>query len=155
MTAKWFLLTVLFFLAGGFIGIINKAFGLSVVSGEVNAMMLTASVTSAIILFAAAFVVHGVKKEKIPHMTALSWRYVLICGVMSCVYQRLNVSLAAIIPGVVFFPVANGSMVILSTVLGRAVFKEKLKVVQLFGIFIGLLAIVTIGLSERILSLFT
>lgn len=153
LTKKWFLLTLMFFVAGGFIGITNKAFSLSSVSGEVNAMMLTASVVSAVLFTASAFLLNGARGFDKPRIHKGTWQYVLVCGVLSCVYQRLNVSLAGLIPSVVFFPVANGSMVILSVIAGKIVFKEKLKPIQLLGVMLGLLAIITIGLSENIISL--
>lgn len=154
LTAKWFLYAFLFFLAGGFVGILYKCFGLSRVKDEVNALMLVASVVSAVLFFAAGCKISTVSVAKKAAVRRDMLLFSLLCGIASCVYQRLNLSLSAIIPSVIFFPVCNGSMVILSTVLGRVIFKEALKPVQIAGIFTGLFSIILIGCSSLFLKLF-
>ena len=61
--------------------------------------------------------------------------------------------LAKEILSVIFFPVSNGSMVLLSTVMGKVLFRENLKPMQIFGIIIGLIAIIMTGCSSLIYSL--
>jgi len=72
----------------------------------------------------------------------------LLCGIAGCIYIRLNVSLSKVIPGAIFFPVSNGGMVILSTIMGKILFGEKLKPIQMFGILIGLIAIIINGCGD-------
>lgn len=79
--------------------------------------------------------------------------YVLLSGITGCIYIRLNVSLSGIIPSAIFFPVANGGIVILTTLAGAVIFKERLKAVQLLGVAIGLAAIVIIGSGEFLWNL--
>ena len=147
LTARWFLMAFLFFVAGGAVGIFYRVFGLSAFSGETDGVMMTASIVSAVLFAATAFILNCAKKEPAPSVKKGALFYVVFCGIMSVVYQRLNLSLSGVIPGVIFFPVSNGSMVILSAVSGRIFFGEKLKKVQLFGIILGLIAIVTVGLG--------
>ena len=153
LTVKWFAYAFAFFVAGGFLGIINKMFGKSDASAEVNAMMLTASVVSAVLFVIIGFLFNKVTGKPMPVIKRGAWIYILVCGVASCLYQRLNVMLAKEILSVIFFPVSNGSMVLLSTVMGRIIFKERLRSVQIFGIIIGLIAIIMTGCSSLIYSL--
>lgn len=153
LTLKWFAYAFAFFIAGGFLGIINKMFGKSDVSTEVNAMMLTASVVTAVLFAVVGFLFNKVTGKPTPTIQKGAWIYVIICGIASCLYQRLNVMLAKEILSVIFFPVSNGSMVLLSTVMGRIIFKERLRPMQIFGIFVGLIAIIMTGCSSLFYSL--
>lgn len=153
LSLKWFLLTMLFLIAGGFVGIIYKCFGASDASGEIDAMMIIASVVSAVLFVIMAFLANLFSKSGMPKLNKRAWKYVLICGVISCIYQRLNIALSAVIPSAIFFPVSNGSVVILSAICGKLFFKEKLKLIQVVGILLGLASIMVIGLSDVLMSL--
>ncbi|MBR6719716.1 MAG: hypothetical protein IKL74_02265 [Clostridia bacterium] len=154
LTAKWFVYSFLFFLAGGAVGIIYKVFAASDAAGEYNGMMLTASIVSAILFFVFGIFVNLFSRKKLPKIRKSAFLYIVLCGTVSCVYIRLNLSLSAVIPSAVFFPVSNGAMVILSTITGKLFFSEKLNKVQITGILIGLIAIVITGCSGLLMMLF-
>lgn len=153
LTAKWFAYAFAFFIAGGFLGIINKMFGKSDASAEVNAMMLTASIVSAALFAIVAILFNIAAGKPMPQIKRGAWIYIFICGIASCLYQRLNVLLVREIFSVIFFPVSNGSMVLLSTLMGRIIFKERLRPMQVFGIIIGLIAIIMTGCSSLIYNM--
>ena len=144
----WFLYCIAFFFAGGLIGIFYKVFGKSNAAGEVNGMMLTASVVSCILFFAAGMLRNKAAKLPMPSIKKEALFYVLLSGLTGCVYIRLNVSLSALIPSAIFFPVSNGGIVILTTAAGTCLFKEKLNKLQLLGILVGLIAIAVTGCGE-------
>ncbi|MBR2352987.1 MAG: hypothetical protein IKA76_00600 [Clostridia bacterium] len=148
LTAKWFLYCFGFFVAGGLIGILYKIFGKSDAASEVNGMMLTASVVSAVCFFLFGVIVNRVKGQGSPKIRRGSLLFILLCGITGCIYIRLNVSLSALIPSAVFFPVANGGIVVATTVAGALWFKEKLNRTQLLGILFGLLGIIITGCGE-------
>ena len=148
LTAKWFIYCVAFFFAGGFIGIFYKIFGKSAAASEVNGMMLTASVVSCVLFFIVGMIVNKAAKMPMPTIKKESLIYILLSGITGCVYIRLNVSLSAIIPSPIFFPVANGGIVIITTMAGALMFKEKLNKIQLWGVIVGLFAIVVTGCGE-------
>ncbi len=154
LTGKWFIYSFFFFLAGGAVGIIYKVFAKSDAAGEYNGMMLTASVVSAILFFITGFLVNAFSKNPVPRIRKSAYLYILLCGIVSCVYIRLNLSLSAVIPSAVFFPVSNGAMVILSTITGKMFFSEKLNKTQITGILIGLIAIVITGCSDLLMMMF-
>lgn len=154
LTAKWFVYAFLFFIAGGLVGILYKFLGASGVSNEVNAVMLIASIVSAVLFFILGLIINSYQKEPCPKIHKGTWKYILLVGIFSCIYQRLNLSLSAVIPAPVFFPVSNGAMVLLSVASGRFFFGERLKRSQLTGIFLGLISIILIGISDVICGLF-
>lgn len=150
LTKKWMLYCLAFFLAGGFVGVLYKLFGKSSASGEHEIMLLTASIVSTML-----FLIFGIIRAKksggsaVPNKQVLI--FILLSGIASCSYIRLNLTLSNIIPSVIFFPVSNGGMVILSTVAGRLLFKERLTAVQLLGIAIGCIAVVITGCGDYLL----
>ena len=145
---KWFLYCLAFFGAGSLIGVFQKVFGKSQAVSEVNGMMLTASIVSCLLFFALGVIVNKVKGAKAPSIKRPALIYILLSGITGCGYIRLNMSLAAIIPSALFFPVANGGIVIITTLAGAFIFKEKLNKTQLLGILLGLVAIVIVGCGE-------
>jgi len=153
LTVKWFVYAFLFFLAGGFVGIFYKVFGKSSAAAEVNGMMLTAAVVSMVMFGLFGVVINKGTGKPMPKIRKSALIYILLAGATSCIYIRLNVSLSAVIPSAVFFPVSNGSTVILSTIAGKFLFGEKLKPIQTIGIIIGFAAIVITGCGQAIFEL--
>ncbi len=148
----WYIYCLLFLLAGGGVGILYKLFGEK--SADVNEMMLTASFVSSLLFALLAYTVNGARKQRRPHVPAAAFRYVLLCGVTSCLYIRLNISLTPKIPSAIFFPVSNGAIVMLSVLVGSLLFHEKLRPAQKLGFVIGLLAIILNGCGDALISLF-
>ena len=153
LTVKWFVYAFLFFLAGGFVGIFYKVFGKSAAATEVNGMILTAAAVSLVLFVLCGLVINGVSGKPMPKVRKSALIYILLAGATSCIYIRLNVSLSNLIPSAVFFPVSNGSTVILSTLAGKLLFGEKLKPIQTMGILIGFIAIVITGCGQTIYDL--
>lgn len=148
LTKRWFIYVFCFFIAGCCLGVVNKVFGMSDVSGEVNAMMLTASLVTAVVFAVTGIVINKVSGKEMPKVRGEGWIFVLLCGVLSCLYQRINVMLPKEIISVIFFPINNGAGVILTTVMAKILFKEKLLKMQVVGILLGLLGIIMIGCSS-------
>ncbi len=153
LTARWFIYCIAFFFAGGFIGMFYKVFGKSSAANEVNGMMLTASVVSCVLFFAVGLIVNKAAKKPLPKIKKEALIYILLSGITGCVYIRLNVSLSAVIPSAIFFPVANGGIVIITTAAGALIFKEKLNKIQIAGVIVGVLAIVITGCGEFLWNL--
>jgi len=153
LSGKWFFYCFSLFFAGGLVGIFYKVFGKSAAANEVNAMMLSASVTSCALFFLAGLLISRTKGEPTPAIARGALPYVLLSGVAGCIYIRMNVSLSAIIPSAVFFPVFNGALVMISTAAGGMVFGEKLTRIQLAGIILGLIAIVINGCGDVLLAM--
>jgi len=137
----WMRWCVLFFFASASTGIIFKLHQSSDSRNEVGAMMLCAAVTSAVI-FAAAAVIAG-KKSGIgmPHIPMRAILFALACGIVSCGYNRLNITLSSALPSIVFFPVFNGAVILGASLLAAVVFREMLTRRQLAGMGIGIAAL--------------
>ena len=145
ITLRWFIFVFCLFLCGGGVGVVYRVFGKSDVKHNATTMLLFAAVISAVMLFVLGNITNMAKKQTHPSLSKTPLKYALICGITGCVYIRMNISLSAVIPSVIFFPVSNGATVILSSVIGWILFKERLTKSQIWGIILGLAAIVCIG----------
>ena len=148
ISPKWMLWCFLMFLAGGGMGIFYRIFGGSSVSHNMNSMMFFAAVLSSLMLAAMALITNKATANPRPKVCGTAVKYMLVNGVTSCIYIRLNLSLANLLPGTLFFPVSNGAILILSTLTGIVFFNEKPSRRQLVGILTGLAAIAFIGIVQ-------
>ena len=147
LTGKWLFNCTCFFLAGGAVGILYKIFGASPVKDNADAMLCTAAIVG-FLLFLISNIIFSAKNKCNIKPCKRTVVYMILSGIASCIYIRLNISLSAIIPSVVFFPVSNGGMVILSALCGKLVYGEKLNRRQSAGIILGCVAILIIGCAQ-------
>lgn len=145
-TRRWPLYAVLFLVCSAGIGITFKAFSKSSLS-DASDMMLTASVVmlaayAVFCLFSGGFKADASTK----HEKRTFVIYALVSGLLSCLYNRLNVYLSGALDGVIFFPSFNGGVIMLSTALGVVLLHERLKPRQLIGIALGIIGICMIGI---------
>lgn len=148
-TKKWAVLSALFLVLGAGVGITFKAFSKSGGAAHTADMMIAAAFVM-LISYAAICLLTGAFASKLNLYTKKEKRsfviLALVSGMLSCLYNRLNIYLSGALEGVVFFPCFNGGVVVLSTVFGMIVFKEKLSVKQLLGLLLGVSGICIIGI---------
>lgn len=140
---SWIFCCVLFFIFAGAVGLIFKFF--SKTGENINNMMFFSSLMMIVLLFPLSFL--GKEKNKIQFTHTFIIKLV-ICGIISCLYNRINIYLSGAMDSIIFFPSFNGSVIILSTLFGVMLFKEKLKAKQIFGITLGLISILSIGIFK-------
>ncbi|MEE1050206.1 MAG: GRP family sugar transporter [Clostridia bacterium] len=144
-TRGWIICCVLFFVFAAAVGVIFKAY--SKTGENINNMMLFASILMTIFLAISSAAV----RDKTKSHTKVEKAYIsklILCGIISCFYNRINIYLSGAMDSVVFFPSFNGGTIILSAVVGIFAFKEKLKKKQLFGIVMGIASILIIGIMK-------
>lgn len=127
-----------FFICSAATGIIFKLHQRSASAEKVDEMLMISAVTAASVFALTAVIVPGKSKPGLPKSAI---PYVILCGIFACAYNRLNVTLAGALPGVVFFPIFNGAVIILSMLAGLIFFGERLKASQLSGMAIGFVAL--------------
>lgn len=127
-----------FFVCSAATGIIFKMQQRSSSASNVDEMLMIAALTASLTFLITSFLIG---KDRKPHVPRSAIPYVITCGVCACLYNRLNVTLSGALPGVVFFPTFNGSVIILSTLAGVFLFREKLVRSQWIGMLIGVCAL--------------
>lgn len=143
--AAWIFCCVLFFIFAGAVGIIFKFF--SKTGENINNMMFFSSLIMIALLFPLSLLgkEKGQTKSRYTHTFIIK---LVICGIISCLYNRINIYLSGAMDSIIFFPSFNGSVIILSTLFGVILFKEKLKAKQIIGITLGLISILSIGIFK-------
>lgn len=139
---KWKYYAVAFFLLAAGVGILFKAYGKSSSGDDTGDMMLISAAVMAV--FYLCTVAVG-KDHTLPFSGKKFFLYALGAGVLSCLYNRLNITLSAALDAVVFFPAFNGGVVVASGLLSCLIYKERFSKRQIAGFILGVLAICMIG----------
>lgn len=127
-------------LTSGIIGIIQKIIPKTGADIPISQYLILAFITMLIISVIGLFITDkgSDKHKKSPDFIGLSF----LMGICVAFANSINIKLAGSMPGVIFFTCLNGGTIILSAILSRILFKEKLNNLQKIGIFIGITSIV-------------
>jgi drug/metabolite transporter (DMT)-like permease len=153
-TLKWKILCAIFFVFAGLVGIIFR-FHQIADKDHTNEMMIMASAFATVMLL----IMYGVskiiekaknsraeiieKKEKPSGKTVwIIIAFAVVSGIVSCVYNRCNIYLSGAMPTILFSPIFNGALILVSFVAGLVLFKEKATVPKIIGFVLGIIAII-------------
>lgn len=142
MSKAWYIWCFLFFIFSGATGIIFKLHQSSSARGEVNQMMLASSVVSAVLFLSTSIFIQFKTDKTFPKIKSPAPLFVILCGIVSCGYNRLNISLSGMLPSIVFFPTFNGSVILFASLAAALIFREKITKRQIIGISIGTIALI-------------
>ena len=138
---KWIFCCVLAFLAIGVDGVIQKIHQKSQFRFEVSGFLFVA------FAFAVLFNLISNKgidtKQKLPRSIVL---FALICGGCTFAMNFINLKLVGMLPSQLFFPVVNGSAIVLSTIMSVLIFKEDLTKRRTIGLIGGIASLIAICL---------
>jgi drug/metabolite transporter (DMT)-like permease len=148
---KWLFLCVIAFVATGGIGVMQKIHQSSSYKDELNAFLIVAFISSAVICaIFATLIKRGEKryvdeKEKGKNSKKQGWLLLLIMvvsGVCIAVNNKFNLYLSGVMDSAVFFPIVNGGGLVLATLSAVILFKEKLSTKQWIGVILGITSVV-------------
>lgn len=154
ISLKWKMYCLFFFIFSSATGIIFR-FHQHIDAAHTDEMMIFSSLIVMLLLsvvFLASYR-HKVQVAEVESENTLSKTknrmgvliFILLCGIMSCVYNRLNIYLTGVMLSNLFFPVFNGGVVILASLTGIILFKEKPTTIQVFGMILGVFAIMLVS----------
>lgn len=138
---RWFLFTVISFLLTGAIGVLQKVHQASIHKDELYGFLFAAFVCSA--LFS---LIKTAGKKGFSALTARPLIYAILSGVCVFAMNAINLKLSGVLPSQLFFPLINGSTIVLTSLAAVVVFKEKLTTRQTAGLIGGIAALVAICL---------
>lgn len=143
----WKYFVVFFFLFAASVGIIFKAFGKSGNLAYCGDMMLFSAIIMTFTSFIISLFVRGTSSENQEKSDKRKFLlFALGSGILSCLYNRLNILLAGNIDSIIFFPAFNGGVTLLSILLSVFFLKEKLLLPQKIGLITGIISICIIGI---------
>ena len=67
-----------------------------------------------------------------------------VCGLCTFCMNFINLKLSGLLPSQLFFPLVNGSSIVLSSLMAVLLFKEKLNKKQLIGLVGGIASLILI-----------
>ena len=143
----WFLFCIIALLTCAGIGLLQKVHQTSEYKNELMGFLIIAFLTSSIISLGGYFVLkkqeNAIAKEKTTKEWILNFIFALIvCGVGVAGNNAINLYLSGVIDTAIFFPIANGVPLLCSLLVSFVLFKERLKKKQLWGLLVGIVAIV-------------
>ena len=137
----WLIYCLLAFVFQGGIGVLQKIHQSSLYKNETGLFLLTA--------FICSLIYSCIRTKKSFSELNFSKKHLcfaLLCGICTFGMNYLNLKLSGILPSQLFFPIINGSAIILSSVASVLIFKEKLSKKQLIGLCGGMISLVAICL---------
>ena len=137
----WLLCCIASFFAQGSVGVFQKIHQMSAHKAELNGLLFVAFVFS--ILY-SRFNMKG-RVKAVPYTKNLVF-FAVICGLCTYWMNYYNLKLSGMMPSQIFFPLINGSSIVLSSLMSLVFFKEKLTKLQLVGLFGGICSLIAICL---------
>lgn len=136
---KWFVFSLLAFLFIGAIGVVQKIHQSSAYKDESAGFLLVA------FIFALIFgLVRNKGKMEKSVLNGKIFAIGIMCGVCTFAMNYINLKLSGILPSQLFFPLVNGSVIVLSSFVSVLFFKEKLSKKQIVGFIGGTLSLIAI-----------
>ncbi len=134
---KWLFFCVPAFLFQGSIGVLQKIHQFSAYKGELNGFLFVA--------FVCSLIYSRIRAQK--SYRELSFRkkqiiFAIMCGVCTYIMNFLNLRLSGLLPSQLFFPLVNGSAIVLSSVMSVLLFKEHLSKKQTLGLIGGITTLI-------------
>ena len=136
---RWFLYCSIAFVLMGSIGVLQKIHQTSIHKNELNAFLFVS--------FICSFIFSKIRikeKSKNSELNKKSIALAIVCGFCTYSMNFLNLKLSGMLPSQLFFPLINGSAIILSSFMSVIIFKEKLSKKQLIGLCGGILSLIAI-----------
>ncbi len=139
---KWMIWCAIFFLSSGAGGVTLKLVQFSAARDAVSQVMLVGSLFCFAVYALCAQVISRRGEGRAPAIPRWALLTMLLCGLVSFAYQRLNLTLSGLLPATVMFPVFNGSVILLVAVLGAILFRERMEKKQYLGLLLGIPALI-------------
>lgn len=146
MSVKWLLLTFGGFVMWGLVGVCQQIHQSSRYAGEINAFLFFTFIMMAVLLWLFFLVSKKRGAEQNYIVKSKDSIYVLLSGVANGAINLINLFLAGVMPGIIFFPIVSGGVIILSGLAAIIVFKEWLDKKQVAAVIAGILSVILLGI---------
>lgn len=148
MSVKWLFAVAGSFLGMGLLGVCQTVHQTSSYAFEINGFLFW-TFSFAFIFFYILYVLSSFRNKQKSEKKAYKpkdWASMIITGVFLGAINLINLYLSGKLPSVIFFPIVNGGVIILSGLASILIFKEKLPKKKIAGLIIGIIATCLIGI---------
>ena len=145
MTWEWKIYCVFYLVFSAMVSVVMKLSSRDITDAHRNDMMLLSAILISVSLLIVSFFC-GLKDKSPSEIGKNNLWMIPVSGFLSCIFNRLNLTLLGDIPGIIFYPVFSGGVIIVSTLLSVIFLKEHLSKKQIGGIFLGVIAISLFGI---------
>lgn len=153
ISAKTFVMLFINFLANGLVMVVQKYFALKVQGANTPLFsFLTFILCGLFMAICFLFTVCKKKATEIPQeeRKPVLNKKLVICGVLLALALFLiNIIITEMgktVPSIIIFPVSSAISIIIATLVGYFIFKEKLSVKKIIGLLVGISSIIVIGI---------
>lgn len=145
LNLKWLAAALCSFVSWGLVGVCQQLHQNSAHAAELGGFLLWTFLFSGI-LFGILFLF--TKKDGRPKgsFSLFSIILILLTGAAIGIINEINLYLSGAMPGIIFFPIVNGGVIILTTLCAVFLFREKLPKLQLIGLIAGIIAVLCLGI---------
>ncbi|MBQ6829809.1 MAG: EamA family transporter [Clostridia bacterium] len=138
---KWLLYCLISFVFLGLVGVLQKVHQTSAHKAETGGFLFVSFVCSMVF---SLIRVGGAIKEM--HFDKKVLLIGVVCGVCTYAMNDINLKLSGVLPTQLFFPLINGSAIVLSSLVSVAMYREQLDKRQWIGLVGGILSLIGICL---------
>ncbi len=147
ITKKWFFFAFSSFVLFGLVGVCQVVHQSSPYADEMTGLLFWTFVFMSVFLLILYFIMpnkdnaeNGYKIISKPSLI------VLLIGVVVAAVNIINLYLSGHMESIIFFPIVNGGVIILSGLAAITIFKEKLDTKKLLGLIIGLISTILLSI---------
>lgn len=140
ITGKWLFFSLTSLVMWGCVGICQQIHQSSQYKDEILGFLFWAFVIMTAIFL--SFFLLSKKEDSSYKLISKSSIYILFAGLGTGAINLINLYLSVAMKGIIFFPIVNGGVIILSGLVAILIFKEKLDRNQATGIIAGTVAVV-------------
>lgn len=146
--AKWLVLSISAMLGNGALMTLGKAHQKALPGKDVGEFLIVAFATASLVSILLTAYRIRIVKERITQTNKVPYLFLVLgAGLTTAFGNMMALSLTGKVPAVILFPLMNGGIVFLSSILSVMLYKEKMTSRSVAGLILGLLALVLICLG--------
>ncbi len=139
---KWLIFAIIAVLANGGLGITQKVFGYTQYKSFNKAFVACAYIVAAVLTAIVYLVLYVSRTRKTGKLNWMTLVVTALIGVILAVFQMVNTYAIATIDGTFLFPAYSGCTLICSTLVGVALFKDRITRRQVISLVLSIAATV-------------
>ena len=140
---KWIMFVLLSFFGNGMCTVVQKMQQVASDGAYKNEFMIVALAIVMVIMLAMTFVK---ERKNIKLFAKSGWHFALICGILNGVVNLFVMVLSGRIPVSLMFPLISAGGLVVTYIVSRFFYKEKLTKTQFVGFIFGLAAVVFLNI---------